>query len=737
MRLKRLELSGFKSFAKQTILEFPHPISAVVGPNGSGKSNVADALRWVLGEQSIKSLRGKRGEDLIFSGTPSAPRLSKAAVVLFFDNSKRAAPAGRASPTSGREFPLEFEEVAVGRRVYRDGVNDYLLNGSQVRLKDIIELLSKVGFGSSQHHIIGQGEADRILYASPSERREVIEDALGLKIFQLKRAEAERKLGHTEENMKQVSSIQKEIQPHLKFLKSQAEKFEVASKLRAELKEFLGEYLSRREATLKKRAGELSEKRRPSLSLLKTVERELDELKNKIEKIAAKEKALPSASGLGVRLQEARERRIAAERELGRLEGIISLAEKEEKSGGEAFIPEKEIRELLDKVSALVGQIEKESMLEAMRRLAGEVKKAIGDFISKLRGGEGAQRDFEEYRQRLEFLKTELEKIRKEERDFSRAVEEEAEKARRETEESRQEERRVYHLELEAAKLKDVLRSFEVEEEKIRLAEGELGRELEEARPYLGGEYLKKGEVFSSEEEAQALRKKAERTKIRLEEAGGIDPAVLKEYEEVSKRDEFFGKELGDLAASAGSLRQAMKELEKKLEHDFKDGVLKINSEFQKFFATMFGGGKASLKVITRTLRKRRKEEGENGEEEAGEEEGIDISVDLPRKRIRSLDMLSGGERALTSIALLFAMSSVHPPPFLVLDETDAALDEANSERYAKMLEDLSKTTQLIVITHNRTTMKCVGVLYGVTMGSDGISKLLSLKFEEAGALVS
>ena len=118
-------------------------------------------------------------------------------------------------------------------------------------------------------------------------------------------------------------------------------------------------------------------------------------------------------------------------------------------------------------------------------------------------------------------------------------------------------------------------------------------------------------------------------------------------------------------------------------------------------------------------------------------EAGIEISVDLPRKRIKSLDMLSGGERALTSIALLFAMSAVHPPPFLVLDETDAALDEANSQRYAKMLEDLSKTAQLIVITHNRATMKCAGVLYGVTMGSDGISKLLSLKFEEAGALVS
>src|SRR3989344_3499401 len=132
MRLKRLELSGFKSFAKQTILEFPHPISAVVGPNGSGKSNVADALRWVLGEQSIKSLRGRRGEDLIFSGSPSAPRLSKAGVSLVFDN-------------SAKEFSLEFEEVSLGRRVHRDGINEYLVNGSAVRLKDILELLAKVG----------------------------------------------------------------------------------------------------------------------------------------------------------------------------------------------------------------------------------------------------------------------------------------------------------------------------------------------------------------------------------------------------------------------------------------------------------------------------------------------------------------------------------------------------------------------------------------------------------------
>ena len=117
---------------------------------------------------------------------------------------------------------------------------------------------------------------------------------------------------------------------------------------------------------------------------------------------------------------------------------------------------------------------------------------------------------------------------------------------------------------------------------------------------------------------------------------------------------------------------------------------------------------------------------------EALAEEGVDVLINLPRKRISSLDMLSGGERALSSIALLFAMSQVNPPPFLVLDETDAALDEANSQRYGKMVKALSEHTQLIIITHNRETMKQAGILYGITMGADSISRLLSIKFEQA-----
>jgi chromosome segregation protein len=165
MYLKELTISGFKSFAKKGELEFSAPITAIVGPNGSGKSNVAESFRFVLGEQSVKSMRGKRGEDLIWGGSASVARGNRAAVSILLDNTNRV-------------FPIDFSEIKIERIVHRDGQNDYILNGSTVRLKDIQELLASANIGSTGHHIISQGEADRILTANPKERREMIEDAL-------------------------------------------------------------------------------------------------------------------------------------------------------------------------------------------------------------------------------------------------------------------------------------------------------------------------------------------------------------------------------------------------------------------------------------------------------------------------------------------------------------------------------------------------------------------------------
>src|SRR5665213_2609335 len=219
--LKRLEIAGFKSFARKTVMDFSAQATAIVGPNGSGKSNVAEAFRFALGEQSMKSMRGKRSEDLIFSGSHTAQRSNRAAVAVVFDNSKR-------------EFKIDFDEIVIERAVFRDGTSEYSINGSKTRLRDIQELLAGANIGETGHHIISQGEADRILAASPTDRRDMLEEALGLKIFEFKKQESEKKLTKTEENIAQVEALRRELAPHVRFLGKQVEKLEKADEMRRE-----------------------------------------------------------------------------------------------------------------------------------------------------------------------------------------------------------------------------------------------------------------------------------------------------------------------------------------------------------------------------------------------------------------------------------------------------------------------------------------------------------------------
>jgi len=285
---------------------------------------------------------------------------------------------------------------------------------------------------------------------------------------------------------------------------------------------------------------------------------------------------------------------------------------------------------------------------------------------------------------------------------------------------------------MDLQKAKEILQSLSFEEERLKARV----KDLETDFPTFKDE-VSQGSVFLRGEREE-IRKKIERFRIRLEEAGGVDSGVLKEFEDTEKRSAFLEKELKDLVDAKSSLEDLFEELDEKIEKDFKSGISNINTLFGKFFNEIFGGGSAEIKLIEPKEAKEVIDEETGEVEEIGETEGgIDVVVSIPRKRIKSLNMLSGGERALTSIALLFAVSTVNPPPFLVLDETDSALDEANSRKYGNMLKELSKKAQLIVITHNRETMRAADVLYGVTMGRDGVSSLLSIKFEEAEEVLS
>jgi len=303
----------------------------------------------------------------------------------------------------------------------------------------------------------------------------------------------------------------------------------------------------------------------------------------------------------------------------------------------------------------------------------------------------------------------------------------------------------VFRIRAERNEVLSVLNNLQNREKLYLKDKSNFEEELKEAGILIGQTVLQfKNFVLQSEgdalsenrEEQEVRRKEIEKIKIRLEDMGsGSGNDVLREYKDVTEREDHLLRELTDLGKTANSLKQLISDLKERLDVDFKNGVRKINDEFQNFFALMFGGGNAKLSIVQAQKRHRSDPDilsDEEMSEEEETEEGIEISVSLPRKKIKGLMMLSGGERALTSIALLFAMSQVTPPPFIILDETDAALDEANSRKYGDMIENLSKHSQLILITHNRETMSRAGVLYGITMGSGGVSKLLSVAFNEA-----
>lgn len=223
MYLKRLELQGFKSFADKTILEFKPGITSVIGPNGSGKSNISDSIRWVLGEQSIKSLRGAKSEDIIFAGTQNRKSLGFAEASIVIDN-------------SDGKLPIEYSEVTVTRKIYRSGETGYYINKVPCRLKDILELFMDTGIGKDGYSIIGQGKIDEILSNKSEDRRHIFEEAAGIVKYRVRKAESEKKLEQTKLNLLRINDIISEIESNIDPLKMQAEKAKQFLDLREELK---------------------------------------------------------------------------------------------------------------------------------------------------------------------------------------------------------------------------------------------------------------------------------------------------------------------------------------------------------------------------------------------------------------------------------------------------------------------------------------------------------------------
>ncbi len=276
MRVKHLELQGYKTFATKTEFVFDEGITAIVGPNGSGKSNIADAVRWVLGEQSYKTLRGKSTADMIFSGSESRPRMGMAQAALTLDNSTGW-------------LPVEFSEVTIARRAYRSGENEYLLNGNRVRLRDITELLAKGGLSQRTYTVIGQGLVDAALSLRPEGRRALFEEAAGITVHQAKRDNAIAKLEATQHNLLRVNDIISEIGPHLERLKRQAERAQEYAQLSQELEGLLRLWYGYQWRQGQKALRQARSRARDQRTRLEERRKELAELERRIAQVRAQQ----------------------------------------------------------------------------------------------------------------------------------------------------------------------------------------------------------------------------------------------------------------------------------------------------------------------------------------------------------------------------------------------------------------------------------------------------------------
>lgn len=731
MTLKRLEMHGFKSFAKKAVFDFSAPVTAIVGPNGSGKSNVVESIRFVLGEQSTKSLRSKSGADLIFKGSKQIGKMSRASVSITFDNSGRifSLPS-----LEDQNLSLDFDEITITREVFSDGGNTYSLNGNEVRLKDIHELIASVNIGSSGHHIISQGEADRLLNSKPAERREMLEESLGLKLYHYRIKDAERKLEKTREHISEAESIRRELAPHIKFLKKQVEKIEKAREIEIALRDLYAKYLVDEQTVISRLQAEVQMDVELLANELASVEAELEKAgKSDTREIEKLESEIVDTRNI---LRELARKRDEIGRHMGRVEGMIESATR--------IVPER-------KQVASVSVAEIESWIDELERAGIESVTGLFEKLrSWIRNKKGAPveimtvdtTEFEATKKDLEAQLADVDTQVMAKEATIATLEDHLVSARALIADR---ERMFYTLQ---AKRQEISGKQNLAQSKL-FQVGERNKNLLEeyiqAENFIGSQIIDlKGKLLPAdavidEVALRAMHHDIERMKIRLEDMGGGGGGdVITEFDDTLNRDQFLEKEINDLKAALAGLETTIADLKQKLSQEFHAGIVKINKEFETFFRLMFGGGDARLAVVDIEKRKKKEfdEEGNelpmDDEEEGSKEQGIDIDVSLPRKKVKDLEMLSGGERSLTSIALLFALSQVNPPPFLVLDETDAALDEANSQKYGDMIENLAKQTQLMVVTHNRETMSRADILYGVTLGSDDSSTLLSIKFEEA-----
>ena len=877
MYIKSIKMQGFKSFADKTELDFDKNICAIVGPNGSGKSNVVDALLWVLGEQSVKTLRGDdKMSDIIFSGSKSREGLTKASVSILFDNEDHT-------------LPSEFGEVEIKRTIYKTGENEYFINNSRVRLKDITDLILDV---SSKFNIITQGNINALVDNKSSERRVLFENAAGVLKYKKRKEETLKKLDNTKENITRLNLIIKEVMSSLKPLEKQKREAEKYIKIKDNLENIEVSLIASDITNIKERYeniklenSKLKKEQEVNVFLhpeelekLKLILLQMDEeitksneqiiqINDDISRLQSQKqinlervKLSVNESAINENLLRLKEEKLSIEKNIAVLDSEIKslkdeynilIKEYNDKNNtqlkekikittlkSDYNVKSKELFDLENKINIAKSNIENNSFLpksiaavlnsKALSGICDRIENLIEVNVAHkiaISSSLGAAKnfivttDFDSAKRAIKYLKNfdlgrctffPLDTIKSRyidnitlnsikdltgfigiasdlvsyDKKYKNIIEnqlgnviivdslDDANKIGKKTDykykivslegdilysggavsggrvnTNNDDKLNLLHMQNEYNDKKGLLQSISVTLDNANDKYEELEKEINEVNSKYNGnesliknneieigklevkmdsllenlqnEYnmtyenaLKSYELTMDPEEAREIVIKY---KNDLKGLTNINTGSISEYDRLSKRYDFLAGQKDDLESSSKELYNIIDEMDDIMKKRFKETFDKISTEFSIVFRKMFKGGNGVLKLT---------------DENDLLNTGISILAVPPGKKLNSTSMLSGGEKALTAICLIFAILNVKPAPFIVLDEVEAPLDEENVSMFGDYLKSMQNISQFILITHKKKMMEYASNLYGVTMQESGVSKLVSVKLE-------
>jgi chromosome segregation ATPase len=775
MHLSSITIKGFKSFPERTKLVFSPGVSVIVGPNGSGKSNITDAVLWALGEQSPLSVRGQSMRDMIYAGGQGRgpSRYAEIEVVLAGDEDD-------AEDSS-------FAEIGIRRRLDRDGEGAYWINGARCRLVDVTEILSDANLGREMHSVISQGRVEEIVNSRPRDRRALVEEAAGLGKHRKRRRRAQLKLERTQDNLDRALDVEREARSRLRPLKRQAQAADIHSRLEREAAELrarlvASELRSHVDAlaaaeqgataargsrdSIEAELATVNQRRAAIEETLATRDRQRTEAWGRLTAIrAAHERLTVRAEALARRRGEladelaARREALGAladEVETGRHEPVDALLEAagealagasaalarardaagdEERSGEIAAVRAGSLRaataaERAEELLAERRQGSLEAPVAALERTLAELDELIG-AVAAVRDATGERAAGLEASalgsDAGDDVGASLRKCSMEEAELHTKLRALADS--------------VTDAEVRAAQLRD--RHREATDELARIA-ALLQREVTVA------------EALISDDERIEIERGLERVARRRDQLGPVNPLAEREYEEALAHVSELTEQREDLEKALAELAGLITETDRKIERAFTETFDSAQQNFEDLISHLFPGGRGRLRLVDentpRAVLGGQGADGEAGEppstfataaaeqaappSEAEEAEGsesesfggvgVEIEVTPAGKAMRRLSLLSGGEKALVALAFVFSVFLARPSPFYILDEVEAALDDANIDRFLQLVRRFAGRAQFVIVTHQKRTMDAADVLYGVSMGDAGVTKVVS-----------